>query len=136
MWWAWLTSVKPSAHSAAITKPAPARMSVARTGAPERRSRPRTTACLPSVRISAPSRTSSWTNVNRAVEHVLRDHRGALADGGQAERHRQQVGGEAGNGRVTMSSARGRRSMRTRKPSTYVSTLAPAVATLSSAISR
>ena len=41
-------------------------MSVARTGAPESRSLPRTTAWWPSVRTSAPIRAISSQNMNRA----------------------------------------------------------------------
>ena len=47
--------------------PAPARMSWAHDrGAGQPFGRPRTTAWWPSVRMSAPSRASSWTNMNRA----------------------------------------------------------------------
>ena len=46
----------------ARTSAAPARTSEARTGAPDRRSTPRTTAWRPSVRTSAPMRASSSTN--------------------------------------------------------------------------
>ena len=60
------TSVSPSAHSPASTSPAPARMSLAHTGALDSRSTPRTTAWCPSVRASAPSRIISSTNRKRA----------------------------------------------------------------------
>src|SRR5438477_191432 len=48
-----------------MTMAAPARMSRARTGAADRRSTPRMTAWCPSVRMSAPIRLSSSTNMNR-----------------------------------------------------------------------
>ena len=41
-------------------------MSWATTGAPDSIGTPRTTAWWPSVRRSAPSRASSWANMNRA----------------------------------------------------------------------
>ena len=78
-----------------MTSPAPARMSVARTGAPESRSRPRTTAWWPSVGCPRRAGPSRCTNMNRPSKMFSVISEAPVADRGQPDRHRQQVGGEA-----------------------------------------
>ena len=68
------------------------------TGAPESRGTPRTTAWWPSVRRSAPSRASSWANMNRASKTFSVIIAVPCADRGQRHRERLQVGREAGVG--------------------------------------
>ena len=120
-----------------MTSPAPARMSVARTGAPESRSRPRTTAWWPSVRMSAPSRTISFTNMNRPSKmfSVISEAPSLTAASPIAIGSRSVA--KPGNGSVTMSTAFGRsvHPHPERRPP-RVSTRPPAVTSLSSAISR
>ena len=128
---------RPSAHRPAMTRPAPARMSVARTGAPDSRSRPRTTAWWPSVRMSAPSRTISFTNMNRPSKmfSVISEAPSLTAARPIAIGSRSVA--KPGNGSVTMSTAVGRsvhpypeRCRPASRPRP------PAVTSLSSAISR
>ena len=112
----------PSAQSPAMISPAPARMSVARTGAPESRSRPRTTAWWPSVLMSAPSRIISLANMNRPSKmfSVIREAPSLTAASPIAIGSRSVA--KPGYGSVTTSTACGRSSIRTRKASPRVST--------------
>jgi len=130
------TSVTPSAASPAITMAAPARMSSARTGAAESRSTPRITAWWPSVRMSAPIRFNSSTNMNLlsktfSVTMLVPD-----ADDSSAIIWGWRSVGNPGYGSVTRSTHRARCSIETAIPSSVAKTSAPISASFDSTRSR
>ncbi len=107
-----------------------------RPGHPTASACPRTTAWWPSVRTSAPSRASSWTNRNRPSKRfsVTIDVPSLIAASVTIIACRSV--GNPGYGSVTTSIARGRRSIRTVNASGPTSIDAPASASFSSTISR
>ena len=89
------TSVVPSAASPASTSAAPARMSCARTGAPESRSRPADHRVV-AVGAHVGAEPGQLVDEHPArLEDVLGDHRGAVGHGVEREHHGLQVGREA-----------------------------------------
>ena len=101
-------------------------MSVASTGALESRSRPRTTAWWPSMRTSAPSRTSSLTNMNRPSNTFSVISAVPVETAASATAIGCRSVGNPGKGSVTTSTPRGRSVITTRTPSGCGSTVAPA----------
>ena len=90
-----LTCVTPSATRPARISPAPARMSLARTGAPESRAHAADDGVVPvGAHVGAEPGQLAGEH-EPALEDVLGDHRRAVGD--RVERHDQrlQVGGEA-----------------------------------------
>ncbi len=86
--------VSPSATSAAITRPADARRSVAITVAPDSRGTPLTIAVLPSISIDAPRRLELLHVHEAVLEDRLGDAVGAVRDAVERHELRLHVGRE------------------------------------------
>ena len=129
------TVVMPSATSPAITSAAPARMSLASTGAPESRLDPvdhDVVAVHAGVRAE-PGQLLDGTEAR--LEEVLGDHRRALGHGVEGQRERLQVGREARVGQRRHVERRRPRGRRHPEPAARLD-VAPACTSLSSATDR